>query len=60
MATNGNQQAFAPVLAALATMESNVDRAQKGQAHDFLEQFQKSVCFPRKPFTAMNKHRTNS
>lgn len=42
MATNGTQ-VFAPVLAALQTMQSNVDRAQKGQAHEFLEQFQKSV-----------------
>lgn len=44
MAANGSSQAFAPVLAALSTMESNVDRAQKGQAHEYLEQFQKSVC----------------
>lgn len=43
MAANGTQ-AFAPVLAALQTMQSNVDRSQKGQAHEFLEQFQKSVC----------------
>ena len=42
--TNGNQQAYAPIMAALATMQSNVDRAQKGQAHEYLEQFQKSVC----------------
>lgn len=34
---------FAPVLAALATMQSNIDRAQKEQAHRFLEEFQKSV-----------------
>ncbi|KAK4984886.1 Nuclear import receptor [Elasticomyces elasticus] len=43
MATNGVQQAFAPVLAALRTMQSNVDRAQKEQAHQYLEQFQKST-----------------
>lgn len=36
------QQAFAPVLSALATMQSNVGNAQKGQAHTYLEQFQKS------------------
>jgi len=41
--TNGTQQAFAPVLAALATMQSNADRTQKGQAHEYLEQFQKAV-----------------
>lgn len=40
---NGSGQAgFAPVLSALATMQSNVDRSQKGQAHTYLEQFQKS------------------
>ncbi|KAF2171615.1 hypothetical protein M409DRAFT_63255 [Zasmidium cellare ATCC 36951] len=39
---NGAQQAFAPVLSALATMSSNVDRSQKSQAHTYLEQFQKS------------------
>ncbi|KAK4984615.1 Nuclear import receptor [Elasticomyces elasticus] len=43
MATNGVQQAFAPVLAALRTMQSNVNRAQKEQAHQYLEQFQKST-----------------
>ncbi|GAB7355918.1 hypothetical protein MBLNU459_g6561t2 [Dothideomycetes sp. NU459] len=42
MATNGTQQSFAPVLQALATLSSN-DRAQKGQAHEYLEQFQKSA-----------------
>jgi transportin-3 len=40
--TNGAQEAFAPVLAALATMSSNADRSTKGQAHTYLEQFQKS------------------
>lgn len=34
---------FAPVLAALATMQGNVERDQKYQATQFLEQFQKSV-----------------
>ena len=42
MATADAQGAFAPVLSALATMQSNADRAQKGEAHTFLEQFQKS------------------
>jgi transportin-3 len=42
MATADVQGAFAPVLSALATMQSNADRAQKGEAHTFLEQFQKS------------------
>jgi transportin-3 len=42
MATADSQGAFAPVLAALATMQSNGDRAQKTEAHTFLEQFQKS------------------
>ncbi|KAI9663048.1 MAG: Nuclear import receptor [Bathelium mastoideum] len=43
MASNGNTEAFGPVLAAVTTMQSNVDRAQKGKAHEFLEQFQKST-----------------
>ena len=36
------QAGFAPVLAALATMQSNANRGEKSQAHEFLEQFQKS------------------
>ena len=43
MATNGAQQVFAPVLAAHNTMSSGADRSQKEQAHQYLEQFQKSV-----------------
>ncbi|SLM40798.1 mrna transport regulator [Lasallia pustulata] len=35
-------ETFAPVLAALATMQANVERAQKSQAHEYLESFQKS------------------
>ncbi|KAF2019267.1 ARM repeat-containing protein [Aaosphaeria arxii CBS 175.79] len=42
MAANGVHQAFAPVLAAHNTMASGADRAQKEQAHQFLERFQKS------------------
>ena len=41
-AAMGGQQAFAPVLSALATMSSNADRTQKASAHKWLEQFQKS------------------
>ena len=44
MAVNG-QGGFAPVLAALSTMQSNAERSQKTQAHEYLEKFQKSVCF---------------
>ncbi|RAH42796.1 nuclear import receptor MTR10 [Aspergillus brunneoviolaceus CBS 621.78] len=36
-------QAFGPVLAAVATMQGNVSRAEKTHAHEFLEKFQKSV-----------------
>lgn len=36
-------QAFAPVLAAVATMQGNVSRSEKAHAHEFLEKFQKSV-----------------
>lgn len=35
--------AFGPVLAAVATMQGNVSRSEKTQAHEFLEKFQKSV-----------------
>ncbi|KAH7382491.1 armadillo-type protein [Phaeosphaeria sp. MPI-PUGE-AT-0046c] len=42
MATNGAQQGFEPVLAAHNMMQSAGNRAQKEQAHQFLEQFQKS------------------
>lgn len=38
-------QAFSPVLAAVATMQGNVSRSEKTQAHEFLEKFQKSVCY---------------
>lgn len=38
---------FAPVLAALSTMQSNAERSQKSQAHEYLERFQKSVCWIR-------------
>ena len=34
---------FGQILAALATMQSNAQRKEKTQAHEFLEQFQKSV-----------------
>lgn len=37
-------EGFAPVLAALATMQSSLDTTKKAQAHTFLEIFQKSVC----------------
>ncbi|EGC41529.1 karyopherin [Histoplasma capsulatum var. duboisii H88] len=40
---NGAGQAFAPVLAAVATMQGNVTRSEKTHAHEFLEKFQKSV-----------------
>lgn len=34
---------FAPILKALATMQSNVAGKEKADAHNFLEKFQKSV-----------------
>lgn len=43
MASKDGGQAFAPVLAAVATMQGNVPRTEKAQAHAFLEKFQKSV-----------------
>ncbi|KKY14453.1 putative mrna transport regulator [Phaeomoniella chlamydospora] len=36
------QDAFRPVLAALAAMQSNASRQEKSEAHEFLEKFQKS------------------
>ena len=48
--TSAGSESYAPVLVALATMQSNVDRAQKSQAHEFLEKFQKSVCSPTLAF----------
>ncbi|BDD56189.1 hypothetical protein MAP00_001664 [Monascus purpureus] len=39
----GAGQAFGPVLAAVATMQGNVSRSEKTQAHEFLEKFQKSI-----------------
>jgi len=47
MTTNG-AESYAPVLTALATMQSN-DRSQKSQAHEYLEAFQKSVGGRRIP-----------
>ncbi|KAK2734196.1 Nuclear import receptor [Myotisia sp. PD_48] len=40
---SASAQPFAPVLAALSTMQSNVSRQEKSHAHEFLERFQKSV-----------------
>lgn len=34
---------YAPILAALSTMQSNVQGKEKAAAHEFLEKFQKSV-----------------
>ncbi|KAG8531654.1 uncharacterized protein KY384_003285 [Bacidia gigantensis] len=42
MVTN-TSTGFAPILDALSTMQSNVNRTQKSQAHDYLEKFQKST-----------------
>ncbi|KAL9051098.1 MAG: hypothetical protein Q9162_006222 [Coniocarpon cinnabarinum] len=43
MTANGHpQSAFAPVLSALSTLHSNLDRSQKKSAHEYLETFQKS------------------
>ncbi|KAI9678281.1 MAG: Nuclear import receptor [Caeruleum heppii] len=44
MASNGAtpHADYGPVLVALATMQGNVERAQKTQAHEYLEKFQKS------------------
>ena len=38
-----NLEGLKPILAALSTMQANVERSQKSQAHEYLEKFQKSV-----------------
>lgn len=40
---SGASDGIEPVLAALTTMQANVDRSQKSEAHAYLENFQKSV-----------------
>lgn len=47
MAANGAQQVYEPVLAAHNLMQSASNRTQKEQAHEFLEKFQKSVCWAK-------------
>ncbi|KAI9799495.1 MAG: Nuclear import receptor [Piccolia ochrophora] len=44
MATNGTatNPGVAPLIAAVATLQGNVDRAHKSQAHDYLDKFQKT------------------
>ncbi|KAJ5595720.1 hypothetical protein N7450_002178, partial [Penicillium hetheringtonii] len=39
----GKWAGICPVLAAVATMQGNVPRSEKTQAHEFLEKFQKSI-----------------
>ena len=46
--------AFAPVLAALSTMQSSAERSQKSQAHEYLETFQKSVSRTQIPSIRLN------
>ena len=41
--TSGDGGAFAPILAAMNTMQSNVQGKEKADAHEYLEKFQKSV-----------------
>ena len=43
MVTNTAATGFGPILKALETMQSSVERSQKSQAHEYLEKFQKSV-----------------
>ena len=44
MAANGvASQAFAPVLAAVETMQSSGSRTQKAEANTYLDKFQKTV-----------------
>jgi hypothetical protein len=56
----GGVDAFAPVLAAVATMQGNASRSEKSQAHEFLEKFQKSVFLQQKPFPLCLRHHQSS
>lgn len=55
MASKDSGQPFAPVLAAVATMQGNVSKSEKTQAHEFLEKFQKSVCYEISNKALINK-----
>ena len=58
MAANGvAAQAFAPVVAAVETMQSSGHRAQKAEANNFLDKFQKTVSFQRVPSSRIAKRR---
>lgn len=46
--SHGASDGFAPVLTALSTLQGNIDRSQKGEAHEYLEKFQKSVSTRRR------------
>jgi hypothetical protein len=48
-AESSDASGFAPVLTALATMQSNVAGREKTEAHEFLEKFQKSVGSRKRP-----------
>ncbi|KAI4159922.1 MAG: hypothetical protein L6R39_000298 [Caloplaca ligustica] len=39
---SGTPGGLEPILAALSAMQANIDRSQKSQAHDYLENFQKA------------------
>lgn len=56
----GTPAAFGPVLSALATMSSNADRAQKGQAHQYLETFQKSEAAWSSTFEILHSPQASS
>jgi hypothetical protein len=55
MATNGvaAQQGLKKVLAAVETMQGNVDRTSKEEAVQFLDKFQKTVRVHRENSTVM-------
>lgn len=61
MATNGTQQAFSPdeVFQAMQTMRGS-DLEKKKKAHEYLESFQKSVCYPVAITAPHRQHMNNT
>ncbi|KAI4176745.1 MAG: hypothetical protein LQ343_000838 [Gyalolechia ehrenbergii] len=58
--TSGVSDGIEPVLAALSTMQANVDRSQKSEAHEYLEKFQKSPEAWAKTHSLLSSPKTTS
>ncbi|KAL8944375.1 MAG: hypothetical protein Q9211_000609 [Gyalolechia sp. 1 TL-2023] len=57
---SGVSDGIEPVLAALSTMQANVDRSQKSEAHEYLEKFQKSPEAWAKTHSLLSSPKTTS